>query len=217
MLKAFRSSNFFRVLRRGRLVSAVLRPVWDRRLIRQWWKDGRPNPPPHAIKLAAIQYIGDKVSARNLVETGAYLGDTIRALQGRYAALYSIELADVFALPLQEEFAHDPTIHIVLGDSSEKLSEVVTRLDAPTVFWLDAHYSGGETKGHGLVPIFAEIRTISELCGYSHAILIDDMIDFKGGDGYPTVAALSDFLEERGYTVHIFNNMMHCVRVSEVP
>lgn len=211
MFGAIRVSKPFRRVRRSKLIHALFRPIWDRQLLRRWWAEGRPNPPPHSIKLASIVYLGDSVGAKYLVETGAYLGDTVRALQGRFDRLYSIELAESLALPLQAEFASDPSIRIVIGDSGKKLATVLPEIDGPAVFWLDAHYSGGVTVGDGAVPIFAEIKLINSLCLHQHAILIDDMIDFKGDDGYPTTEALKIVLTGLGYRVSIFNNMMHCL------
>jgi hypothetical protein len=204
-----RDSHLYRAFRRTSFFMSVLRPVHDFRLTRKWWADGRPAPPPHAIKMADLLHAADSIAAVNFVETGAYLGDTIRHMRGRFKHIFSIEIASVFAVPLQNEFAADGSIEIVLGDSGVELPKVVGKLVGPTLFWLDAHYSGGQTEGDGHVPIYDEISAIAKLCKFDHVIAIDDMKDFNGKDGYPTVPALHAYMEKLGYDLSNFNNIMH--------
>lgn len=211
-MSSIRTSKLFRRLRRTAFFHEILRPIWDRHLVKKWWAAKRPSPPPHAIKLAAMQYLADRIGARYLFETGAYLGDTVRALQGRFDILFSIELAESLARPLQAEFAHDPSIRIVIGDSGKMLPSLLHEAKGPAVFWLDAHYSGGPTVGDGFVPIFNEIKAISDGLNQPHAILVDDMIDFKGVDGYPKVSELQEFMEKLGYETFVANNMMHALK-----
>ena len=146
-----------------------------------------------------------------MVETGSYLGDTVRALRGRFDVLASIEIAPVFAEPLQKEFHYDKSVRIILGDSGKELSRLLKEENMPTVFWLDAHYSGGETLGDGYVPIFGELNAIAHLAHEQHAILIDDAKDFDGEDGYPTADKLVEHLREAGYHVAVVNNMIHAI------
>ena len=158
-----------------------IRPIYSRALLRQWWSKGRPAPPPHEVKLAAILYLADRTGAQILIETGSYLGDTVRALRGRFDLIASIEIAPELAKPLQKEFAGDKSIRIALGDSGEELNRLLLEVKDPVVFWLDAHYSGGPTLGFGHVPIFAELDAIKRLAtAAAHAILIDDPKDFTG-------------------------------------
>lgn len=208
---SIRTSDLFRRIRRSRLIHEYVKPIYARRLLRQWWQLGRPAPPPHEIKLAAILYLADRIGAKVLVETGSYLGDTVRALRGRFDLIASIEIAPVFAEPLQREFADDPSVRIILGDSGAELSRLLEELKEPVVFWLDAHYSGGKTLGEGYVPIYAELDAIRRLAPPRHAVLIDDARDFKGGEGYPTVDALVERLAAAGYEVSTFNNMVHAL------
>ncbi len=103
-------------------------------------------------------------------------------------------------------------MRIILGDSGIELKRLLPQLRGPTVFWLDAHYSGGSTAGDGYVPILEEIDAVSTACQYPHAILIDDMKDFIGADGYPTQEQLQLRLDKLGYVTDMFNNMLHATR-----
>lgn len=211
MLSKIRQSDLFRRVRRTRIVHEVVRPAYSRALLRDWWRAGRPSPPPHDVKLWSILYLADRIGARALVETGSYLGDTIRALQDRFELYASIEIAPALAAPLIEEFADDPSIRIIVGDSGVEMRKLLPEIGKPTVFWLDAHYSGGATRGDGYVPIFAELESIRELAHPQHAVLIDDMKDFVGKDGYPTQEALTRKMVDMGYEVACFDNMLHAV------
>jgi hypothetical protein len=211
-MSKFRQSSWFRRIRRTPVFHDVVRPAYSRHQLTDWWRAGRPSPPPHDVKLGALLYLADKINARNLVETGSYLGDTIRALRGRFDLLASIELAPDLARPLQEEFKGDASVRVIVGDSGVELKRLLPELSGPTVFWLDAHYSGGPTTGDGYVPIYAEVDSIAQVCKGPHAVLIDDTKDFTGTDGYPTEKQLSDRLIGLGYEVSSFNNMLHALR-----
>lgn len=200
-------------LRNNSLTNNKIRPIHDRNLVLNWWKKGRPAPPPHIVKLNTLLYWADYINAKVLVETGSYLGDTLRFMQGRFEKIYSIEIAEIFAIPLQNEFKNDSSIEVVLGDSSSSLPIVIQKISTPTVFWLDAHHSGGDTEGFGYVPIFAEIDSISNNMKATHAIIIDDMIDFNGKDGYPNVTELELYLNKLNYITVNFNNMMQAIKV----
>ena len=209
--KTLRTSVLFRRVRRSRLVHEYVRPSYDYRLMRAWWDNGRPAPPPHDVKLAAILYLADLVGAKMLVETGSYLGDTVRALRGRFDILASIEIAQELVAPLQKEFRHDKSVRIILGDSGKELSRLLDEVNLPAIFWLDAHYSGGSTLGEGYVPIYGELDAIARLAYEKHAILIDDAKDFSGQNGYPTADEVVERLRVAGYRVAIVNNMIHAI------
>ena len=110
------------------------------------------------------------------VETGTYHGDTIAAVRGSFARLFSIELSAEFAQAARHRFAGDDAVTILQADSATGLAQAFERLpDRPAVLWLDAHYSGGPTaKGAGNTPILAEIDQIVATRDGRDVILIDD-------------------------------------------
>jgi hypothetical protein len=207
-------NQFYQAFRRTNFFMFYLRPVYENRLLRRWWTGGQPAPPPHSVKMSILLYLADSIKADNFIETGAYLGDTIRHMRVRFRCIKSIEIAEQFVRQLRQEFAGDQHIEIVHGDSGKELPRIVPLLNGPTLYWLDAHYSGGQTEGADHVPIFAEIRAISELARDDHIIAVDDMKDFNGTDGYPTELELKDFLEALGYRVKSFNNIMQAEKQS---
>ena len=96
----------------------------------------------------------------------------------------------------RDRFLSIPKIHIVEGNSGELLP-LVTKIDKPTLFWLDAHYSGGETaQGPEDSPIMKELHFIFNH-RKDHCILIDDARCFNGKAGYPRISYLKKMLAEK--------------------
>jgi len=103
---------------------------------------------------------------RVLVETGTYIGGGIRhALMGGMERVVSIEASDDYFHNAQGLFGNNPKVSLVLGDSSIALGQVLSGIDEPVIFWLDAHSSGGNTF-NGPDPLIGEIKAIS---GWKHA------------------------------------------------
>jgi hypothetical protein len=67
----------------------------------------------------------------------------------------------------------------------------------PALFWLDGHYSGGETaRGAQGSPIIAELETVFSR-KLDDVVLIDDIRCFTGFDGYPSLADLKALVAAR--------------------
>src|SRR5512139_3010056 len=78
-----------------------------------------------------------------LIETGTGPGDGIRrALAAGVPVIHSIELNDALHAAACVNFSGQPNLHIHRGSSPDVLREIITPRPG-TVFWLDAHYSGG--------------------------------------------------------------------------
>lgn len=171
-----------------RVVREVIRPVRSARQMRRWERDGRPVPAPLVVKQREILWYGKAASMRTLVETGTHTGDTVAATRRRFDRVYSIELDDAYYEAARRRFAHSPSVYLLHGDSGSLLPEVLRRLDEPSLFWLDAHYSGGDTaKGPTDTPIEEELGLILGHHIDGHVILIDDARHFVGENDYPTV------------------------------
>jgi hypothetical protein len=131
-----------------------------------------------------------------LVETGTALGDTIQAVKGDFQQIYSIELSETLYQRAVKRFARFDHIHLLQGDSGVLLPEVARQLNAPALFWLDAHYSAGPTaKGDKDSPILNEMSAVLMLGAPDHVILIDDAREFTGTHDYPTLEELRQHVE----------------------
>ena len=142
-----------------------------------------------------------KIAKRNdikvFIETGTYIGNTVFAVKDTFTSIYSIELSKKIYNLLKKRFETYSNINILNGDSTQVLNKILIDIDEPILFWLDAHYSsGGTAKGKKHTPIFEELKTIFNIDGDDHIILIDDMKDFNGTNDYPTIGELKKFVED---------------------
>lgn len=111
------------------------------------------------------------------VETGTYLGDTVKlALEAGYAMVHSVELNDELYQRAVEMFKDDMRVKIWHGDSADQLANIIKEIgNNPATFWLDAHASGPLVGGKsGGTPVVDELKAIAESPYKGHTIFIDD-------------------------------------------
>lgn len=185
-------------------ICAVYRDHVNKRKIDDWEKAGRPLPPPHAYKQKVIRMFARDFNLQVLVETGTYYGDMVEAMKGCFDAVYSIELSKELFVKAQKRFRGTKNVTIVNGDSGREIEKIIRGLQQPALFWLDGHYSAGETaKGDKDTPIYEELEHIFAARDLGHVILIDDARCFGADPSYPTVEALADFIRSRRDNVEI--------------
>lgn len=167
----------------------------DLRKLHDWLRNGRPVPPPHIVKQLAVREYADRFKLRNLVETGTYHGDMVEAVRDRFDRIVSVEVDATLHKEACRRFRSFSQITLLHGDSGSVLKDVVPRLDHPSLFWLDGHYSGAGT-GKGLLntPVERELRHIFLGSVIDHVILIDDARDFGGQADYPDLDRLREFV-----------------------
>jgi len=121
------------------------------------------------------------------IETGSYAGDGIRnAIFAGYKDIYSIELTDKYYQFCKNCFKYIDNVNLFHGDSVDRLPEVLANIKSPATFWLDAHYSGGETSfRETLTPLLNELDIIGKHRIKSHTIIIDDLREWNVN--YPAI------------------------------
>ncbi len=151
---------------------------------------------PPIVKQTMIKDLADHFKIKHLVETGTYLGDMIFATKNVFDRIDSIELNKTFQENAIARFKDFPHIKIWQGDSPEILPLILKETSSPILFWLDAHYSGGETakSDKGETPIEKELEVVFGAWNPKSIIMIDDARLFNGTKDYPTMAKLSDLL-----------------------
>jgi hypothetical protein len=170
----------------------------DREARREWERQGRPSPPPHIVKEELIRNYAKTFNAKVLIETGTYLGDMVYAMRKSFSRIVSFELDQKLAEQAQNRFAKDSHIEIVQGDSGKLLGDYLAKIDEPSLFWLDGHYSGGITaKGVLETPIKNELNFIFSHPVAGHVILVDDARCFTGENDYPTLAELQSLVHDQ--------------------
>jgi len=171
-----------------RLARLAFRPIMNRYDLLKWYIKGKPVPPPHIIKVNTLKEFQKRFDINCLIETGTHMGSTVDDVKNNFKRIYTIELSDSFYNRAVKRFSKFPHIKILHGDSSKILPDILNQISSPCLFWLDAHYSGGNTsKGDLETPIIGELTVIKDHKVNNHLILIDDARCFTGNTDYPTL------------------------------
>lgn len=131
------------------------------------------------------------------VETGTYYGDSVAAVKDMYTNVISIEVDETLYKKACARFANDKNVFITYGDCVRKMPEILATLQEPAVFWLDGHYSGGETgKGEIEDPILISLNQIATHPVRGHVIFIDDARTFDGREGRPDISDIFNCIKK---------------------
>ncbi len=139
-----------------------------------------------------------------VIETGTFLGESTKVMADHFDKVYTIELDEKLYKETSDKLKKQgyTNIEFIFGDSGEKIEKLTKEVDQPTVFFLDAHWSGddsvqwekGEWGGYGVntahlgesevpsaeeqVPMDREIRSIVNNFRQKGVIYIDDLENF---------------------------------------
>ncbi|HTY94091.1 MAG TPA: hypothetical protein VMC02_09395, partial [Steroidobacteraceae bacterium] len=99
--------------------------------------------PPEDLVLRLKEILG----LQEFIETGTFRGDTAAWAARHFARVTTIEWAESYHAAAQQRFRATPGVRALRGHSVEVLEAIVPELKAAALFWLDAHWSGGDTAG----------------------------------------------------------------------
>ena len=157
----------------------------------EWYKQGYPVPPPQVVKISTIRQYANALKPSVFIETGTLKGDTLAAVREAFDHSYSIELSDYYYKFATERFRGDARVSLVQGDSGQELGRILSTLTTSCLFWLDGHYSEGNTaRGSKDTPVLEELGHIFKHTCREHVVLIDDARCFTGTNDYPSLDAL---------------------------
>lgn len=151
---------------------------------------------PYYLKLLASQF-----QATTFVETGTWKGNTTYSAGMIYDHVISIEISPQWYQNACNRFANNKNIKLYLGDSAKVLHEIANTIPGKPIFYLDAHYCGGNSgKGDVICPIFEELQDISNSKHRHSAIIIIDDIRFfyEGNDFYPSIQKVIAEINQMG-------------------
>jgi hypothetical protein len=180
----------------------------------EWRKAGSVLPPPHSVKQLTVESYRRNYGCELFVETGTYLGEMVLAQKKNFKKIYSIEIAPKLFDEAKKRFAGYSHVKILFGDSGKVLNQVIPELDSKSLFWLDGHYSAGETgRGAKVSPVFEELNAILKMNKFRHIILIDDARLFIGEHDYPTISDLKVFVGklDPGYKLEAKDDIIRLV------
>lgn len=183
----------------------------------KWNKDSCPVPPPHVVKQKTIIEAATRKKRKIFVETGTYDGDMTYAVRNIFSEIYTVELFEPLFQKAKKRFSSYSHINVLLGDSAEKMPEILASINEPALFWLDGHFSGvleGKQTGSAIkqTPIIEELKAIAQHKIKEHSILIDDARCFNGTADYPTIKELS-LIVEKLFPNHTFHVEADIIRV----
>lgn len=162
----------------------------------KWSLGMRSVPVPNDVKVRNLKKIAEHYKLNYLIESGTYYGRTPYLLRKHFKKIISIEIDETLHNNAKKQLAKYPNIQLEHGDSGAVLDSVLSNIAEPVLFWLDGHYSGGETgKGSEVTPIFQELQAIFKR-SQEDIILIDDArIFINESFDYPSIGKVIDFVK----------------------
>ena len=140
-------------------------------------------PPSDDVKRLHLLTLFSERGHEIFIESGTYLGGTVRAFAPHARRIFSIELAPKLYADAAAAFAGVPHVTIIEGDATQHVPRLVADLDEPPLIFLDGHYSCGETAcGDEIEPALTIIRLLADQgVPPGTTIVIDDLRSFHGG------------------------------------
>ena len=142
-----------------------------------------PSPRPHHIKMDTLRRHGGR---KAWVETGTYMGDSAIIISEFTEALHTIEPSSKLSNIAKRKLGSKSNVYLHEGTSENLLPDILESLIMQgyrdVSFWLDGHFSGGETyRGKFQTPVKNELDIIANYSGsFSEIqILIDDVRCFN--------------------------------------
>ena len=110
------------------------------------------------------------------IETGTLNAETTRAMVPFFNKVITIELSPEYYWSNVRMYArHYPTIQFFQGDSTVELVRILPGIDQPALFFLDGHWSSGDTaRGSMDCPLVEELEAIMRHMRPACIIIVDD-------------------------------------------
>jgi len=146
----------------------------------------------------------DRLELRRAIETGTYYGHTAAVLARMFDEVVTVERSDQFYERASAVLWPLPNVEQVKGHSAQALTTIDAR-PGGTLYWLDAHSSGGETAGgDDPCPLLAELDAIGA-GDPRDCLLIDDAREFAAppDDRWPTLVQVLDELRRMRPEHHV--------------
>ena len=130
------------------------------------------------------EYLKESLNLDVFVEGGTYKGGTAKSMSEKFKKVYTIEKSDAMFDIAKENLKDIENITMLKGDTREHLHSIMENNDN-ILFWLDAHWSGGDTYGEeDECPLIEELEVIFKY-NKNYVILIDDARLFLAPPPYP--------------------------------
>jgi hypothetical protein len=153
-----------------------------------YWKlRGEPPRSPHVIKQRAVLEYARRFDLHTLIETGTYYGEMVSATRRFFRTIYTVEFDKSLFDMASRRFAKHPHIHVIQGDSQIAIRKLLSTVDGPCLFWLDAGYYGWGDLVGDRNRLTRELEAILGHHIVGHVILMDDARGLNGKNGAPSL------------------------------
>jgi len=173
----------------------------------EWADRGFSTPCPKFVKDAVL--VRQNLNHSTWIETGTFYGDTTHMLAQIASKVITIEPEPSLFAKAKERFTNNSKVNVINGISETALSSILEDVEGNVCFWLDGHYSQGETfKGPNDTPLIYELLQIEKhLQRFSKVIIAIDDIRYCGkhhvyGD-YPSLNYIVDWCRRNSLEWHI--------------
>jgi hypothetical protein len=120
-----------------------------------------------------VSFIKKSLGLDTFIEGGTFYGNTARYASNFFKKVITIEKSKVIFKKASESLSGIKNLQILKGDTRKFLNELTLENDN-ILFWLDSHWSGGETYGkEDECPLLEELEIIFKH-DKNFVILIDD-------------------------------------------
>lgn len=92
-----------------------------------------------------LQELKNLFAIDTFIETGTWLGVTAEAASNIFDKVFTVELSNELYIDALNRFKNKHSVTILQGNSSEVLSAILRNEVGRILFWLDAHYSEGNS------------------------------------------------------------------------
>jgi hypothetical protein len=120
-----------------------------------------------------VQFLRNFMSLSVFFEGGTYRGGTALVASGIFGKVITVERSELMFATARSTIGNVKNITMLKGDTRTYLQSVLDSNDN-ILFWLDAHWSGGDTYGQSdECPLLEELETIFSN-NKTYVILVDD-------------------------------------------
>ena len=109
------------------------------------------------------------------IESGTLNGETTFQIEPLFDEVYTVEINERFYKRVVEKYKGNK-IQFILGNSSQKFIEFLPMINKPAIFFLDGHWSGGDTgRCEKDCPLYEELDIINKMFKHEAILIVDDM------------------------------------------
>ena len=162
---------------------------------------------PDHLRAWSLEFLGPEAVA---IETGTFQGRSARILAKNFTYVHTIEQDAALARNATKKLATFTNISVKFGPSKDILPKCLPDGSVPCLFWLDAHFSGGQTSAIGNpCPVLDELQVVlANRKADNTIILVDDIRGMLGANGWPRLDELIAPAANHGYVAVISDDVL---------